>query len=45
MKKDRIIGSLTTLPGRFNQLQRTIKSILSQYLKLDALYIIYHIKL
>lgn len=35
----RVVGSLTTLPGRYNKLIRTLKSLVSQDYKLDAIYL------
>jgi hypothetical protein len=39
MGQFRIVGSMTTLPGRIHNIKIPIKSILSQTLKLDVLYI------
>lgn len=35
----RIVGSLTTIPGRYNKLKRTLKSLEAQDIKLDAIYL------
>ena len=35
----RIVGSLTTIPGRYNKLRRTLKSLEAQERRLDAIYL------
>ena len=35
----RVIGSLTTIPGRYNKLRRTLKSLEAQEYRLDAIYL------
>lgn len=35
----RVVGSLTTLPGRYNKLLRTLKSLNAQDTKLDEIYL------
>jgi hypothetical protein len=35
----RVVGSLTTIPGRYNKLKRTLKSLEAQDIKLDAIYL------
>lgn len=35
----RVVGSLTTIPGRYNKLRRTLKSLEAQEYRLDAIYL------